>query len=564
MSLSNVVISVAGGSAAAAPADAQALVAVASPATDAGGSAVNQDRAFTQTDAATGITTIGVFDGHGTYGAEIAQGAAEVAAAADPTTPLTDLMVRLEERARAVIAAIPDVVSEHGAFYRRAFYGSGAPVRGGSTATINRINPDGSMEMAHLGDSDIVYWDTDDAEASNLMVDHSAASVTEFCRIRAACATAIFRFDDQGGRLLRGRQPRPVFVPAPLAAAPAGDGPAADEWILNPKGGYCYADVRGTWGVYFEAPDGREALAMTRALGDFHLKRFGLIATPSVSTAPPPAAGQTRAIVVASDGLWDAVQHHEVRDLVRRPDLLGNAAAATAALLTWGLEKARGHFGSNVDNIAVSVTYVTVPLPAPEPVAATCALGARCALHGRPGALGSCPEEEPPALGYSRNSWGDYSTFAPLCACPGDPPVSVAEPEADPYMVHLWRVEDTMIASAAPAARAAVEADAERVRRNRHRDPADYARTAAAAAATEEEFAAAAAEKIHEAIVAGDHDKLEVAVARWGRFLEPESYIMTRAREVLAGGPEDGEGPASCGCRGRYCGDCWPSGYETD
>lgn len=400
-------------SAAAAPADAPAvLVAVASPATDAGGNAYNQDRSFVQTD--NGITTIGVFDGHGTYGAEIAQAAAEIAATQPTSTDPTALMAALEDAARNVIAtANPDAVREGGAFYRRfPWGGKGAPIRGGTTATICRIAADGSMTVSHLGDSDCVFWDTDDAAPSTLMADHTAASVSEFERIRAAYPSAGFRFDDQGGRLLRGRAPRPVFVHGdpPLAPSHATTPPDA-PWILNPKGGYCYADVRGTWGVYFEAPDGQEALAMTRAIGDFHLKRYGLSIVPSVIEAPPPAPGRTRAIVTASDGLWDAVQLDEVRDLVRRPDLLGNAIAATAELMRWGLEKARGHFGPNCDNITVAVTYVTVPLPPaaepqdPPPPPTV------CPLHGGP------PTEDgaPPALGYSKNSRGEYSTYAPCC-----------------------------------------------------------------------------------------------------------------------------------------------------
>lgn len=400
------IISPAAGGASTAPADAPAVqISVAPPATDAGGAAYNQDRAFVQTDS--GITTIGVFDGHGTYGAEIAQAAATVAATQPTSTEPTALMAILEDAARSVIAtAVPDAIREGGAIYRRlAWGGMGAPVRGGTTATICRIADDGSMTVSHLGDSDCIFWDTDDGRPSDT-ADHTASSVTEFERIIRDHPRAGFRFDDQGGRLLRGRAPRPVFVRGdpPLAPSHVTTPPEA-PWILNPAGGYCYSDVRGSWGVYFEAPDGQEALAMTRAIGDFHLKRYGLSIVPSVRSAPPPAPGRTRAIVTASDGLWDAVQYAEVRDLVRRPDLLGNAAAATAELLRWGLEKAHRHFGPVCDNITVAVTYVTVPLPPPPPPPTV------CPLHGGP------PREDgaPPPLGYSKNSRGEYATFAPCC-----------------------------------------------------------------------------------------------------------------------------------------------------
>jgi serine/threonine protein phosphatase PrpC len=62
---------------------------------------------------------------------------------------------------------------------------------------------------------------------------------------------------------------------------------------------------------------------------------------------------------MASDGLWDSVQFAEVCAVVRQPDLLGNATAATAAVMELGLKAGKRIYGNNVDNITVVVVYVS-------------------------------------------------------------------------------------------------------------------------------------------------------------------------------------------------------------
>jgi serine/threonine protein phosphatase PrpC len=451
---------------------------VAPPATDPGALPYNQDRAFVQTDATTGITTVCVCDGHGTYGAEAAQVAVDTLAAGSPTADAAELFaaadaaIRTEMTTRLRARAIA-YTEEGGAIYYGLGTGAarGAPVRGGTTVSLLRIQPDLSLTAAHVGDSDIIFWDTDVDPGTVLMADHTPTDAAEAARIRASHPGTHITFAQQFAH----QRERPVWTPAALGPAPAGE-PAPTPWERNPRGGYYHCDVRGNWAAYVHASDNSEALAMTRALGDFNLRRHGISATPSVLTAAPPPSGTTRAIVVASDGVWDPAEYHEIRDLVRRPDLLGNAGAATAALLEWARARGRARFGAGADNMAVAVVYCFAPAPAPvaESNAAEEVPIAPCALHGE--------DDEPPALGYSTNSNGDYSTFAPLCSCPA--PAPEPAPEPDPYMVHLWRVEDGFIANVAHSPyREATIADAERVRRNRHPDPADYERTRAAATA---------------------------------------------------------------------------------
>lgn len=370
--------------------------ATAAPATDPGALPYNQDRAFVHTDAATGITTVGIFDGHGTYGAEAAAAAAATMSAAPPTADATALFAEANAAIRTAIldqlrkTAI-NHMEEAGAIYRVGFLGHrGAPVRGGTTASLLRIQPDGSLIAAHVGDSDIVFWDTDDAPGTVLVADHTPTASDEAARIRTSHPRTGFRFASTSPS----QPPRPVWTPTPHDPG---------KWELNPRGGYFYADVRSSWGAYVDAPDNTESIAMTRALGDFNLQRHGISPIPSVLTATPPPKGATRAIVAASDGLWDPAEYHEVRDIVRRPDLLGNAPAATAALMEWGRARAKARFGGGADNLTLAVVYCC---------GADGASNSVCPLHGAPPAEG-----EPPTLTHSKNSHGEYSTFAPLCTC---------------------------------------------------------------------------------------------------------------------------------------------------
>ncbi len=337
------------------------VISFAAPASDRGRASYQQDRAVARADL------LAVFDGHGTYGEEAAISVAESFAASPAATPFESVFAdahnacRNNLRTHLTSRGVAFTETE-GAFYKPtgfSYYPMPAtPHTGGTTATAVRIDATGAMTAAHVGDSEAMYFDADDAPGVTLCVgDHTPTSLAEFKRIRATCARpAEFIF---GGS----PQTRHIFVPA-----------IGGTHLMNPAGGFQYADVRNSWAAYVRS--GNDMLAMTRALGDFNLHRAGLTTVPDVTTVAAPAAGVTRAVVVASDGLWDAVHYDEVRAVVRRADLLGNAAAATAALLEFGIAMSKKRFGCAAahDNITVVVAYVTtpaiVPAPAvPEPVA---------------------------------------------------------------------------------------------------------------------------------------------------------------------------------------------------
>lgn len=334
------------------------IISVAAPATDRGTPSYQQDRAVARADL------LAVFDGHGTYGEEAAISVADTFAAAPAATAFETLFADAHNACRDTLrthftgrgVAFTEV---GGAFYTRPAYSyyptTPAPLTGGTTATAVRIDTaTGAMSAAHVGDSEAMYFDADDAPGVTLCVgDHTPTCLSEFQRIRAMPTPAAHVF---GGS----QQTRHIFVPA------AG---SAGGWRFNPAGGFQYADVRSSWAAYIQ--HGADRLAMTRALGDFNLHRAGLITTPDVTTVAAPAAGVTRAVVVASDGLWDAVHYDEVRDVVRRPDLLGNATAATAAVLELGIRMSKARFGQHAahDNITVVVAYITTPAVVATPAA---------------------------------------------------------------------------------------------------------------------------------------------------------------------------------------------------
>jgi serine/threonine protein phosphatase PrpC len=221
------------------------------------------------------------------------------------------------------------------------------PTGGGTTASVLYIDPiEGFCQVGHVGDSEVRYFDEDEGAGVSLTTDHSACSLEEFKRVRALPGQNItFEFS--------GRPPhswaRPAFVKE------------GDDWVLDPAGGNYHCTVRGDWGSYVVCPYRTERLAITRALGDFNLKPHGVSSEPSITTVPAPAVGVTRAIVLASDGLWDVMKYEEVRAIVRQSELLGNAEAATKALMDAALEANARLFGASADNVTAVIVYMTAP-----------------------------------------------------------------------------------------------------------------------------------------------------------------------------------------------------------
>ena len=278
-----------------------------------------------------------VLDGHGKDGKRVAEAARDCFAAASEGRSFEDMFAEAEGVVRSLFP--PESYD--------------APAGGGTTASVLQIADDGTCRVGSVGDSEVRVFDDSESDGITLTADHSASSLEEFRRIRAAFPDTRFEYANPPATLYqRFFDKKPIFIQD-----------ASNEWILDASGGYTYSTVRQEWSAYVVGREG-ERLAMTRALGDFNMKHSGVIATPSEISVGPPAAGITRAIVMASDGLWDAMQYAEVRDIVRNPTHLGNAEAATAALMEAALTAGATHFGTHSDNVAAIVVYYTAPAPA--------------------------------------------------------------------------------------------------------------------------------------------------------------------------------------------------------
>ena len=284
-----------------------------------------------------------VADGHGPLGRVIAETVCTAMRVAPEAESYEDMFAHAD-KAVALLDKIHTVLS-------------------GATASVLTVLNDGTCQVGHVGDSEVRYYDSDEGDGVSLTLDHSASSINEFHRIRALPGAATFIF--AGGLPYFPR--RQVFVKrgtgAPEALGIATESSSSlgleepdDEWVPNPLGGFHYCNVRSEWSTYIELYDNR--LAVTRALGDFPMRTGGLIATPSTVTAPPPVAGTTRAIVLASDGLWDCMHYSEVRAIVRNPECLGNAELAADRLLATANAHATSRFGGSSDDISIIVVYV--------------------------------------------------------------------------------------------------------------------------------------------------------------------------------------------------------------
>ena len=315
------------------------FVITAATVTDIGGYHRNEDRAFIKSDA----TVAGVFDGHGTYGAEIAQWTLEWISAHPDAVLNADTFATIDGHLRERLAVyltgkgIP-FFQQEGAFYQMSYtpYLSHLPLRGGTTGTIARVNADdGSITVAHVGDSEVRVFDRNGID-HDVCADHTATSFDEYNRIRTTHPEAQFV-------CINSHFTRNVFQEK-------SDGTVE----LNPIGPYSRCDVRGSWAAYLRTPDLSESLAMTRAFGDFNLKHLaGVTVDPHCNTVDAPATEvNERNIIVASDGFWDILHYSEVAEKLWSVE---TAEEKAAVLMSLAKEKTIERLGSPGDNITIVV-----------------------------------------------------------------------------------------------------------------------------------------------------------------------------------------------------------------
>ena len=185
---------------------------------------------------------------------------------------------------------------------------------GGTTGTIvvDIHNDDGSSTVisAHVGDSSamIIYPDGYmDKKFELLFEDHAPENEKEYNRIQELSPDEypqklLFVFN-KPSEIRRYIMP-PVF-------------PTDPKIQKNPWGyGLCPANVRLEPSTYCVTPKGvrdESCIAVSRALGDFYAHQYGMTYKPEINFHRYPT-GTKKAIVVASDGVWDCWKWNEFAD----------------------------------------------------------------------------------------------------------------------------------------------------------------------------------------------------------------------------------------------------------
>lgn len=89
------------------------------------------------------------------------------------------------------------------------------------------------------------------------------------------------------------------------------------ERIAESKGRvFSFEDEPGVYRMWRQRPNGETpaGLALSRALGDFCLKDFGLISVPDVTQRE--ISKRDKFVILATDGVWDVVSNQEALQIV--------------------------------------------------------------------------------------------------------------------------------------------------------------------------------------------------------------------------------------------------------
>jgi len=280
-----------------------------------------------------------VADGHGKYGKGIAD--YSVLTALHHSEYFGDELFGIMERSasatieRALLNANVSWSKTGDCFFSH----DGDYVRGGTTATVLSILDDG-IELSHVGDSEAMCVDCEKGTFEIVTSDHSATNLNEFLEAKKRYPGARFMFEKQGGY----QAEREVFRQTPEG-----------EWVMNTP--MTYSTVRNDFGSYVEF-DGN-LLAMTRAIGDFHMKKV-MTHLPTTIRRKDPSVATTHAYVIATDGMWDAVQYQAICDIVCEKRFVStlDSDEAVKALMDYAKQENLKHFGKNYDNIGIAVVYV--------------------------------------------------------------------------------------------------------------------------------------------------------------------------------------------------------------
>ena len=240
-----------------------------------------------------------------------------------------------------------------GTLTRKSMYGlpGRRPIRAGASAAILRLNGR-QLTLAQVGDCQVLTvhesgdWDL-------ISADHTANSLEEFERIWAETEKQPIVEFDRGRFVPPGAPRRPVFVLT---------GP--NEFGPNAEGGYYVVNRLQEWASHlYTAEDRREALYLTRAIGDFHMRSAGVTCYPFITSRLLPATGRSWVLAGTKD-FFDNYTYQEladrVLDLASRHYMDDEIAGR---LVEEAMELGRAAYGEAVGSMAI-----TVALMDPTPV----------------------------------------------------------------------------------------------------------------------------------------------------------------------------------------------------
>ncbi|KAF4379018.1 hypothetical protein F8388_022105 [Cannabis sativa] len=144
------------------------------------------------------------------------------------------------------------------------------------------------------------------------------------------------------------------LIPVPLTVDLKPDIPSEAERIKNCRGRVFAADEEPDVCRIWMPEDDCPGLAMARAFGDFCLKDYGLISIPDVSYRRLTPNDQF--VVLATDGIWDALSNNEVVKIVGSAKKRSAAAKMVVcrAVRSWRCK----YPGSKVDDCAVVILFL--------------------------------------------------------------------------------------------------------------------------------------------------------------------------------------------------------------
>jgi serine/threonine protein phosphatase PrpC len=106
---------------------------------------------------------------------------------------------------------------------------------------------------------------------------------------------------------------------------------------------------------------------MTRSIGDLVAASVGVTSEPEIQVFNQ-LTPQDKAIVIASDGLWDRLSNQEITQIVMSPRFLDNQDSDGAVQLLTNESVVRWQKEQGmIDDITIIVAYLNIKKPAPRP-----------------------------------------------------------------------------------------------------------------------------------------------------------------------------------------------------